>query len=209
MTILVVRHGETDGNALRILQRADVPLNARGMQQAEQLARRLSGHGFVHILCSDLLRAQMTAAPIAALTGIAIEESPLLQERNFGDLRGIPWADLAEDPFGPDVAPPNGEDWPAFHARVADAFAFIVDRRRGLNGTLVVVTHGFVCRALVERHARLPDGVVSPERFDNTSVTVLHEDAPHGVSLLNCTRHLVTSADVDQAGRPSQPHTPA
>ena len=156
MTILVVRHGETDGNAQRILQRADVPLNARGMRQAEQLARRLSGHGFVHILCSDLLRAQMTAAPIASLTGIAIEESPLLQERNFGDLRGTPYADLAEDPFGPDFAPPNGEDWPMFHARVADAFAFIVDRRRSVNGTLVVVTHGFVCRALVERHALLP-----------------------------------------------------
>ena len=209
MTILVVRHGETDGNALRILQRADVPLNARGIRQAEQLARRLSGEGFVHILCSDLLRAQMTAAPIAALSGLSIEESPLLQERNFGDLRGTPYADLAEDPFGPDFAPPNGEDWPAFHARVADAFAFIVARRRSLDGTLVVVTHGFVCRALVERHALLPAGLVSPERFENTSVTVLHEHAPHGISLLNCTRHLVTSADVDQAGRPSQPHTPA
>jgi probable phosphoglycerate mutase len=203
MTILVVRHGETDGNALRVLQRADVPLNARGMRQAEQLARRLSGERFVHILCSDLPRARMTAAPIAALTGIAIEESPLLQERNFGDLRGIPWADLAEDPFGPGFAPPNGEDWPTFHARVADAFAFIVDRRRGLSGTLVVVTHGFVCRALVERHARLPDGVVSPERFDNTSVTVLHKDAPHGVSLLNCTRHLAPSAEMDRNGGPA------
>jgi probable phosphoglycerate mutase len=209
MTILVVRHGETDGNALRILQRADVPLNAHGMRQAEMLATRLRGHGFVHILCSDLLRARMTAAPIASLTGIAIEESPLLQERNFGDLRGTPYADLAEDPFGPDFAPPNGEDWPAFHARVADAFAFIVNRRRSLNGTLVVVTHGFVCRALVERHALLPEGVVSPERFDNTSVTVLHEDVPHGVSLLNCTQHLATSPDIDLAGRPAQPHTPA
>jgi broad specificity phosphatase PhoE len=48
--------------------------------------------------------------------------------------------------------PPNGEDWPRFHARVADAFAFIVSRRRAVNGTLVVVTHGLVCRALVERH---------------------------------------------------------
>src|SRR5262245_63206626 len=28
------------------------------------------------------------------------------------------------DPFGPDFVPPNGEDWPTFHARVADAFAF-------------------------------------------------------------------------------------
>src|SRR5262249_51759091 len=146
MTILLVRHGETDGNAARILQRPDIPLNERGRRQAEQLAGRLLAHGFVHILCSDLLRARMTAAPLAR-SGIAIEQSPLLQERNFGDLRGIPYADLAEDPLGPDFAPPNGEDWPTFHARVADAFAFMVSRRRGVNGTLVVVTHGLVCRA--------------------------------------------------------------
>jgi 2,3-bisphosphoglycerate-dependent phosphoglycerate mutase len=195
MTILIVRHGETDGNAQRILQRPDVPLNERGIGQAELLARRLSGHGFVHIVCSDLLRARMTAAPIATLSGIAIEESPLLQERNFGDLRGRAYDDLSEDPFGPDVAPPNGEDWPAFHARVAEAFAFIVSRRSDLSGTLVVVTHGLVCRALVERHAVLPDGVVTPERFDNTSMTILHEDKPHGVSLINCTRHLTTAVE--------------
>ena len=203
MTILLVRHGETDGNAARILQRPDLPLNERGMRQADELARRLSAGGFVHILCSDLLRARMTAAPLAARSGIAIEESPLLQERNFGDLRGTPYAALAEDPFGPDFAPPNGEDWPTFHARVADAFAFVVSRRRSVNGTLVVVTHGFVCRALVERHALLPAGVVVPERFDNTSITVLHEDAPHGVGLLNCTRHLVASLDIDRNGGPA------
>ena len=200
MTILLVRHGETDGNAGRILQRPEVPLNERGMRQAEQLAQRLSMHGFVHILCSDLVRARMTAAPLAARSGMAIEESPLLQERNFGDLRGVAYADLAEDPFGHDFCPPNGEDWPAFHARVAAAFALIVSRRGGVNGTLVVVTHGFVCRALVERHALVPRGFMVPERFDNASVTILHEDAPHGVSLINCTRHLMASAQADNQG---------
>ena len=119
MAILLVRHGETDGNAAGILQRPDVPLNARGLRQAEGLARRLMAQGFVHILCSDLLRARMTAAPLAAHTRVTIEESPLLQERNFGDLRGKPYAELPEDPFAPDFAPPNGEGWPGFHARVA------------------------------------------------------------------------------------------
>jgi len=198
VTILLVRHGETDGNAARILQRPDVPLNERGMRQAEQLAQRLSGHGFVHILCSDLVRARMKAAPLAARAGMDIEESPLLQERNFGDLRGVAYADLAEDPFGDAFCPPNGEDWPTFHARVADAFALIVSRRRSVNGTLVVMTHGFVCRALVERHALVPQGFAVPERFDNTSVTILHEDTPHGVSLLNCTRHLMASVEADR-----------
>jgi probable phosphoglycerate mutase len=200
MTILLVRHGETDGNAARILQRPDVPLNDRGLRQAEQLARRLSALGFARILCSDLLRARMTAAPLAARSGVAIEQSPLLQERNFGDLRGMAYAALPEDPFGPDVRPPNGEDWPTFHARVADAFAFIVSRRRSMYGTLVVVTHGLVCRALVERHAQLSEGVAIPERFDNTSITIIQEDAPHQVSLLNCTAHLMTSLEADRNG---------
>src|SRR5580704_18147328 len=203
MTILLVRHGETDGNAARILQRPEVPLNTRGMRQAEQLAQRLSAHGFVHIVCSDLLRARMTAAPLAARAGIEIEESPLLQERNFGDLRGMPYAALNEDPFGPDVAPPNGEDWPTFHVRVADAFAFVVRRRRSLNGNLVVITHGLVCRAVAQQHALLPEDAVIPERFDNTSLTVLHEDAPHAVSLMNCTQHLTASAELDRNGAPA------
>ena len=200
MTILVVRHGETDGNAARVLQRPDVPLNDRGLDQADRLAHRLLAHGFVHILCSDLLRARMTAEPLAARSGIAIEESPLLQERNFGDVRGTAYAALPEDPFGPDYAPPNGEDWAAFHARVADAFTLILDRRRGVNGTLVVMTHGLVCRALVERHARVPAGIVAPERYHNTSVTVLHEEAPHPVGLINCTAHLEAPADTDRHG---------
>jgi broad specificity phosphatase PhoE len=145
----------------------------------------------------------MTAAPLAACSGIAIEETPLLQERNFGDLRGLPYTDLTENPFGPEFAPPNGEDWPTFHARVADAFEFIVSRRRSVDGTLVVVTHGLVCRALVERHALLPEGVVAPERFDNTSVTVLHEDAPHAASLVNCTRHLLPALEEHRDGGPA------
>lgn len=195
MSILLVRHGETEGNAARIVQRADIPLNERGKHQAERLAQRLSAHGFVHILCSDLLRARMTAVPVAARAGIIIEESPLLQERNFGDLRGVPYAELTEDPFGPDFVPPGGEGWPRFHARVAEAFALIVTRRRGVNGTLVVLTHGLVCRALVGRHARVPEGFLVPQIFDNTSVTALDENAPHAVSVINCTRHLARRSD--------------
>jgi 2,3-bisphosphoglycerate-dependent phosphoglycerate mutase len=203
MAILLVRHGETDGNAARILQRPEVPLNARGMRQAEQLAQRLLALGFAHVICSDLLRARMTAVPLAARKGMTIEESSLLQERNFGDLRGMPYAALPEDPFGPDVAPSNGEDWATFHARVAEAFAFVVRRRRGVNGNLVVITHGLVCRAVVERHTQVPTSFIVPERFDNTSITVLHEDAPHGVTLMNCTQHLTASAELDRAGGPA------
>jgi broad specificity phosphatase PhoE len=43
MTILIARHGETDGNAARILQRPDVPLNERGMRQAEHTEPACNG----------------------------------------------------------------------------------------------------------------------------------------------------------------------
>jgi probable phosphoglycerate mutase len=201
MTIVLVRHGETAGNAGLVLQKPDIPLNERGLQQAELLAVRLAELGSTHILCSDLLRAKMTALPLSKRTGLAIEESAWLQERNFGDLRGTPYAALSSNPFGPDFSPPNGEDWAAFYLRVAQAFELIVARRRALadkHGTLVVVTHGLVCRALVDRHLNAA-GLVT-ERFDNTSVTIFDAEPPHAVSLLNCTRHLSATAAVAGEG---------
>ena len=190
MAILLVRHGETAGNAMRVLQTAEVPLNARGQRQAALLGERLCALGFEHVLCSDLLRAKMTAAPLCAHSGIAIEETPLLQERNFGNLRGTAYAELTENPFAPDFHPPAGESWDAFHGRVAAAFALIVERSRGLRGHLVVVTHGLVCRALAQRHVTLRAHQTLVERFDNASLTVLAPDPPHLVELLNCTQHL-------------------
>lgn len=187
MAILLVRHGETAGNASRVMQTPDVPLNERGIRQAAQLADRLVVHGFAHILCSDLLRAQMTAAPLRA-RGFAIEDTPLLAERDMGDLRGRPYAELAFDPFAPDYVPPNGESVPAFHRRVAAAFALIAERRRGLSGPLVVITHGLVCRAILALHARSSTPL---ERYDNTGVTLLDAEPPYEARLVNCTQHLV------------------
>jgi probable phosphoglycerate mutase len=186
MTILLVRHGETVGNASRIVQRPEVPLNERGIRQAAQLAERLFALGFAHVLCSDLLRAQMTAAPLRARGNVVIEETPLLQERDFGDLRGTPYAELTEDPFAPGYVPPNGESVDVFHRRVAHAFELIVERRRGLSGSLVVVTHGLVCGAIVEHHARAG---APPDRFDNTGLTILDPDPPFAARLVNCTQH--------------------
>jgi probable phosphoglycerate mutase len=192
MSILLVRHGETAGNAARVLQRADVPLNDRGQRQADLLSERLCSLGFAHVLCSDLPRARMTAAPLLARSGLRVEETALLQERNFGDLRGTPYEQLLSNPFAPEFIPPGGESWDAFHDRVAAAFALIAARRRELHGHLVVVTHGLVCRAILHRHAQLGHGRNPPERFDNASLTVLDADPPHATRLINCTEHLTT-----------------
>jgi len=192
MAILVVRHGETAGNATRVMQRPEVPLNERGIRQAAQLAERLFGLGFAHVLCSDLLRARMTAEPLRARGGAVIEETPLLQERNFGDLRGTPYAELPCDPFAPGYLPPNGEGVEVFHRRVAQAFALIVERRRGLSGSLVVVTHGLVCHAILANHARAG---AMPDHFANAGLTILDPDPPFEARLVNCTQHLSDGPD--------------
>jgi probable phosphoglycerate mutase len=200
MSIVLVRHGETDGNATRVLQPPETPLNERGMRQAERLADRLLTLGITQIVCSDLVRARMTAAPIAARLGLPVETTPLLQERNFGDLRGRSYASVGGNPFALDFVPPNGESWPVFHQRVEQAFAYVAQLRARLReGQLLVVTHGLVCRAMFERHIAWVEAGVPPERFHNTAVNILDPLAPFTARLANCCTHL-DPADLEPLG---------
>ena len=188
--LLLIRHGETVGNASRTVQLPDNPLSPRGVAQAERLARRLTSAGIAHILSSDFARARTTAEHLQRSTGAPLAFEPLLQERNFGDLRGTPYTELGLDMFAPDYAPPNGETWPAFHARVDQAWARVQALAAATPGPVAVVTHGLVCRSLAERHLILPDGEVAPERWENTSLTIVDWPAPWRVRLLNCVAHL-------------------
>ena len=190
MTILLVRHGETPLNAARIMQPPDTPLSDRGSAQAAAVAQRLGGTPLAGILSSDLRRAFDTARPIADAQGLPIHTSPLLHERNFGDLRGKPYDSLGFDPFAMDGAPPGGESVPEFLARVARAFEYALQLRAKLNGPLAVVSHGLVIKAILAHHARLPAGVGVPERVGNTSITILSELPPHDATLIDCITHL-------------------
>jgi broad specificity phosphatase PhoE len=188
--LFLIRHGETVGNASRTVQLPDNPLSARGVAQADRLARRLAPEGLARILSSDFARARTTAEILQRLTGAPLSFEPLLQERNFGDLRGTPYAELGLDMFAPHYAPPNGETWPVFHARVDRAWARMQALVATTDGDLAVVTHGLVCRSLAERHLLLPEGEVAPERWENTSLTIVDCPAPWRVRLLNCVAHL-------------------
>lgn len=190
MAIFLIRHGETLGNASRTVQLPDNPLSPRGVAQAECLARRLQTEGIAAILSSDFSRAAATAEHLRRITGAPISYDPLLQERNFGDLRGTPYAELGLDMFAPDYAPPGGETWEVFHARVDRAWALVQNAAAAADGHLAVVTHGLVCRSLAARHLILPEGQEVPERWENTALTVVDHPAPWRVRLLNCIAHL-------------------
>ena len=190
MTILLVRHGETVDNASHTFQQPNSPLSDNGKRQADQLSLRLAGTNISDIICSDYLRTKQTASYAAKRAGLEPVYSELLRERNFGDLRGRPYAALAFDPFALDYQPVNGEGWEAFDTRVAQAWGLITTLADQAQGDVLVITHGFVCRSIVSNHTRLEGKAELPLRWGNTSLTAIEAVSPWRVRDLNCIRHL-------------------
>ena len=62
MKILVTRHGQTDWNLDKKVQgKADIELNEKGRQQAEETKKLLDYKDIDLIICSPLIRARQTA----------------------------------------------------------------------------------------------------------------------------------------------------
>ncbi|MGR8920099.1 MAG: histidine phosphatase family protein [Gammaproteobacteria bacterium] len=194
MALLLIRHGETDLNATRVVQHPHTPLGANGLRQAEQLGHGLRDRNIRLVLTSDYARARTTAEHVARHLGVTPVESVRLRERNFGDLRGRAYDELGHvDLFGADYVPPNGESWPVFHRRVDEAWAEIVGHAGRISGDIAVVTHGLVLRSLFERVLDTADHVIEEDLVvANTSVTVVDHAPPWRVQELASVAHLDT-----------------
>ena len=170
-------------------------LSARGVEQARRLAARLAQRRVDAIVSSDLRRAVMTAETLRDRIPVPLTLDPGLRERDYGDVRGTPYADLATDIFAPDYSPPNGETWAAFHARVAETWTRMQAIAGRMDGDLVVVTHGLVCHAIATRHVALPAGTSVGMGWTHTSVTEI-DGPPYGVArLVDCSAHLAAGSD--------------
>jgi probable phosphoglycerate mutase len=102
MEIWFVRHGETDWNLdQRVQGWSDIPLNATGVNQAEQLALQLREVRFDRIYSSDLGRAMSTAERLARGRDIAVVPDVRLRERRKGEAEGVVFDDIpARFPHG-------------------------------------------------------------------------------------------------------------
>ena len=88
--IYVVRHGETEWNAInKVLGRTDIPLNANGVNQARELARSMKDLKIDVFLCSPLLRTRQTADIISSEMGVQYEIDNRLIEQEFGEFEGV------------------------------------------------------------------------------------------------------------------------
>ncbi len=81
-TILLIRHGESQGNANAVYQNPDSPLTASGRNQSLRVAARLAKDEPYHALVSSTLRrARETAEIIGEKLGLSPATSDLFVER--------------------------------------------------------------------------------------------------------------------------------
>jgi 2,3-bisphosphoglycerate-dependent phosphoglycerate mutase len=129
LRVYLIRHGETDYNRQMLVQgHAEIPLNDLGIRQAAQLARRFAGVRLDRIYASDLRRATMTAAILAAHTGAPLLYDPGLRERDPGDLTHKDYQESIRFFTDPTYEPPGGETHTDFVARVRRTFEALIER---------------------------------------------------------------------------------
>jgi len=167
----LIRHGETDWNrAGRFQGHTDIPLNARGRDQAARVAARLAGAAIGSVYASDLSRAVATAAPLAQRLGLDVQTSARLRERSYGVFEGLTLTEI-ENHFpllraqwatrDPDFTVPQGESLRAFDGRVSEAMREIA--ALGHVQPVCIVTHGGVLDAIYRQASGMPVG--APRRW--------------------------------------------
>ena len=95
MKIYFIRHGESVDNCARLHSGwAQVPLSAKGEEDAKRAGRILAGMKFDKVFSSDIKRAMQTCE--IALGGVEYQPIDLLREINVGFLAGERFTDCAE-----------------------------------------------------------------------------------------------------------------
>jgi probable phosphoglycerate mutase len=182
-TLHLVRHGETDWNRDgRIQGFSDVPLSARGHEQARELARTLGERPVGAIYSSDLGRALETARPLADRLRLEVRVTPALRERSFGENEGRSSAEVAVELgtrtgstwHGADDRHPGGESVREVYERVATFLDELLEEPPA--DEIAVVTSGGPIRLATAYLAREPVETVVWRAVDNCSVTTVEAE---------------------------------
>jgi len=154
--VYLARHGETAWSVSgQHTGRTDIPLTARGEQNARQLAGRMEGLKVDAVFTSPLGRATKTCE-LAGFGG-RVEADPDLSEWDYGDYEGLKTADIRKDRPGWFLfrdGCPGGESVAAVGAR-ADR---VVARLRERGDDVLLFGHGHFFRVLAARWLGLDAG---------------------------------------------------
>lgn len=197
MRLILVRHGESEGNASGVIQGwMDFDLSSTGVRQARATAAHLAAMDVDRIVTSPLLRAARTAALIAESLSMSPDPMPDLMEYDMGQVSGLTGAQIRAQ--FPEIARaagsgrrpeyPGEEGREAFHARLRGALGELA----ALEGTTIAVAHGGVISALC--HIILGVDLQRPGAFHvgNCSLTEVSRDRAGRLVLVrhNDTCHL-------------------
>lgn len=191
MKFYFVRHGETEWNVKKKIQgKTDIPLNERGEQQAEVLAKELRERQKKGEFCvvkaytSPQLRAAKTAQIVAEeleISCIALDE---LREMDLGEWEGSNW-DVIEATYGNTyhywnehrryTHTPGGESYDEVLERTLVALEGILSRE---TGNVLVVSHSAILMALRCYLAKLPfEEMAKRFKTQNAGVVEISEEA--------------------------------
>lgn len=160
-TCILMRHGATD-MAGRFCGHSDPPLNDEGRVQVERAAAKLSSVPDV-IYSSDLLRAQQSAAILAAHFAAPVQVRLGLREIGFGQWEGLSWREVEQrfpiesrdwlEQF-PAGTIPSGEPYSDFRERVRREIEFLSAQAE--SEPLMAITHGGFIRTALHEVCRVP-----------------------------------------------------
>ncbi len=190
--LYLIRHAEAEGNAEgRIMGQQDLPLTARGREQARALGAWCVSQGLVFgtIFASDLARAWDTATILAAATGSPAPLSrPGLRELGRGELEGRTYAEARSL-----RAVARGlEPLPAVTQRIAESGREL--RAAALEHQVAAVAHGGFLARLLRFYLGLPPEPRPGEMsfsLDNSGFSIVDFRPPRpGLLAVNALPHL-------------------
>jgi probable phosphoglycerate mutase len=201
--VLLVRHGQSQGNAERRFGgHTATPLSELGRRQAEATARALAAEGVTAVYSSDLLRALQTAEPLARAAGLEVMRTSALRERGVGLMEGLTfeeaaaahpaeYAALLRRDFEHVLA--GGESYRQLLDRAAAGLDDAVGRHSG--GTVALFSHaGTICILALHLMGALDAPLLKPVWLSSSNCGVTRFELERGglirVLAFNDTRHL-------------------
>jgi broad specificity phosphatase PhoE len=182
--IVIVRHGETESNKRGIFRgRLDVPLNERGILQAEWVAEALRHEPVASVFSGPLSRAEDTARIIAAKHGLSPIVDGAFDNIDLGEWQGREkaavkrddperWRVWVNDPDS--LIIPGGESLGAIRARALARTLELARAHRGRR--FVIVTHRSVAKLLAGALLGMERGYFWKFYMDNAGYSVVGED---------------------------------
>ncbi len=165
--LYLVRHGETVDNAAKILQgQTGGELNATGIEQAEEVARKMVNEHIDAFVASDLHRSIQTCEIIAKPHHQEVVTTPLIRERDWGDFTGKYIPTLPKDPK---EWPANIESLEKMKSRAQNFLTWL--KVTYPDKTILAVGHGIINKAIQSVYFKRPMNEI--EKMGNAEVRVL------------------------------------